>query len=316
MGTWGTGLWESDTAMDLRDDYKEALKYSTSDENALEIFLDEHKEMLADSDDGPIAWLILAQSMHKSGRLTDFVLEKARQAVSDDLENWKDSGEKEYNKRRKELDKFMTQLTSPQPEPKPVKRIPPFVCTWKRGDAFLWKDKGTVLFDRGTPDMKGFAKFGIVMIFDSAVEVWGKQYMKFYLKFSENTNVSFEDIPSLPYMFRQKWIETKDGDLHIEKKSWAKLIVSGEGYFAPSYSCALKIKGTDFTKKMKYLGNIPDIVFPEGEQESLYASPDFWRILEHFFPYFLEQTYGINDARYSDWAINKYPIVDHLEMRK
>ncbi len=293
MGSWGTGIFESDVAMDVRDDYCTALKYSADDEDALKIFIDEHKAELSDSDDGPVVWLALAKTMWSKGRLNDFVTEKAVQAAKDDLKNWEGYSDKDYNNRKKNLDKFISQLMSPQPEAKPLKRVPPFVCDWKHGDAFLWKDRGTIYFKYPDDDKCRYLQdYGIVIIFDKIIHGkdygYSKDYLKVFLKFSENNRVSFEDINKLPYMFSDKYVHFKE---------------NGKDYYRiekdKGYAFGMLIKGTDFSNKLKYLGNCADTEFPENTDDCICIYDDRWRILDAATKKFIPQHFGTIHTQYS-----------------
>lgn len=313
MGSWGTGIFEADIAMDVREDYNTALKYSANDDEALKIFIDEHKNELSDSDDGPIVWLALAKSMWKNGRLNDFVKEKAIQAAKDDLKNWEFYSEKDYRNRKKNLDKFISQLLSPQPEAKFIKRVPPFVCDWKHGDAFLWKDGGTIYFRYNGDDNCYFLQnYGIVLIFDKIIHGqdygYKKDYLRVFLKFSENNNVSFEDINKLPYMFSDKFIIFKeDGNFYYRREK-------GEGY-----AFGMLIKGTDFSDKLKYLGKCADKDFPENSDDCIYISDDRWRILDQATENFIPQRFGTVYGLYSyskDRHTNNEKFIKVSEIKK
>ncbi len=184
MGAWGTGIYESDFASDIKNDYDEALKYSKDDDDALQIFIEEHKSQIEDSDDGPLTWLVLAQLMWKNGRLTSEILEKATQAATDDLKNWEHTSPKDYEKRQKNLEKFITALNEEQPMPKPIKRIQPFICDWKRGDVFLWKSNGTFSYKEQKDDefirIKG--NHYLAIIFDKEIDYYGKKSVNFFFE--------------------------------------------------------------------------------------------------------------------------------------
>lgn len=313
MGSWGTGIFEADIAMDVREDYNNALKYSANDDEALEIFINEYKNELSDSDDGPVVWLALAKIMWKSGWLNDFVKEKAVQAVKDDLKNWEIYSEKDYRNRKKNLDKFIAQLMSPQPETKIIKRVPPFVCDWKHGDAFLLKDKGRIFF-RYSGDNKCYylQNYGIVIIFDKIIHGqdygYKKDYLKVFLKFSENNNVSFEDINDLPYMFSDKWVRYEENG-----ESYFRIEREGRGY-----AFGMLIKGTDFSKKLKYLGNCSDSDFPENSDDYIYISDDTWRIFDQATEKFITQYFGTVYAQYNDSRrnINNEVFIEVNEIKK
>lgn len=73
MGSWGVGLWDSDIALDIKNEYAICLRYSYDDDDALQRFMHRNEKILSDSDDGPIAIIILAKQMWQYGRLTEDV---------------------------------------------------------------------------------------------------------------------------------------------------------------------------------------------------------------------------------------------------
>lgn len=60
MGTWGTGIFEDDTASDVRGDFEELIENGCSGTKAREKLEKEYEFLMDDSDDAPIFWLALA----------------------------------------------------------------------------------------------------------------------------------------------------------------------------------------------------------------------------------------------------------------
>ena len=76
MGTWGAKLYQDDLALDIKEDYIEKLKSGKTNEEALNEILEMYEESIEDEEEGPIFWLVLADTMWKVGRLTKTVKEK------------------------------------------------------------------------------------------------------------------------------------------------------------------------------------------------------------------------------------------------
>ena len=81
MGTWGAKLYQDDLALDIKEDYIEKLKSGKTNEEALKEILEMYEESIKDEEEGPIFWLVLADTMWKVGRLTKEVKEKAIQEI-------------------------------------------------------------------------------------------------------------------------------------------------------------------------------------------------------------------------------------------
>ncbi|MFZ0392442.1 MAG: hypothetical protein WCF17_22065 [Terracidiphilus sp.] len=100
----------------------------------------EYKSSFSDPDEAPVAWLALAATQLKTGRLESEVLQKAIQVIdsgSDLLRG--QEGTKEYSKRKIALQKLRDEITSPQsPQRKTARRIP-CDCPWSVGELFAYR---------------------------------------------------------------------------------------------------------------------------------------------------------------------------------
>jgi hypothetical protein len=77
MGTWGTGLYQSDIASDVRDVYRSCKKLGFADEDLVSVVLDTVGLSSVDSEDYAPAYLALADLLSKDGMLPDDVQETA-----------------------------------------------------------------------------------------------------------------------------------------------------------------------------------------------------------------------------------------------
>ena len=129
MGAWSTSVTGNDTAADLKDEYTCAF-YRYPQEEALQKIEAYVRGMFDESD--PEEWCAyvysLSDFMWKKGILTDAVRARALQMIDSGfgLELWAESGEKVLRDRKKALEKFRTQITSPMGA---VKKIKPNVHT-------------------------------------------------------------------------------------------------------------------------------------------------------------------------------------------
>ena len=69
VGAWGTGIFDGDTAADVRDDWREALLDGLEPEAATARVLERHRDALRDADDEVVVWLALAAAQAQAGRL-------------------------------------------------------------------------------------------------------------------------------------------------------------------------------------------------------------------------------------------------------
>lgn len=133
MGTWGVGIFSSDTACDVRDMYHDFLAYGYEDDLAEKKVMDYWIPQIGDSEDEVVFWLALASIEHKYGRLSDKVKEKAEYFIKNDLTLW-DKAQKK--KRKAVLEKLEYTLSTPATR----RKVPPIkaqTIEWKKGDIVL-----------------------------------------------------------------------------------------------------------------------------------------------------------------------------------
>lgn len=93
MGTWGTGIFDDDVAVDVRGEYEEARETGLSPEAAARQVLETWGDQLDDMDDGPIVWIALAATQLEEGAILDDVRRNAIAAIDAgaDMPRWLDS---------------------------------------------------------------------------------------------------------------------------------------------------------------------------------------------------------------------------------
>lgn len=140
MGVWGTGIFEDDTACDIRDNYKDCLGDGITGPAATKWILNEFEDSLAEPSESGVVWLALAAVQWQYGRLDDETRERALHVIDfgSDLARW-DAGTKDFASRKIVLEKLRTQITSPQPLEKKVARRVPSECHLKRGDLIVYQ---------------------------------------------------------------------------------------------------------------------------------------------------------------------------------
>jgi hypothetical protein len=134
MGAWGTALFSDDTAVDVRDRFKELLGQGMAGPEATDRLLADFQQRIDDTADDPVFWLALAATQWKLGRLEDRIQRCALDVIDRklDLERW-EGDPKGLEKRRRVLTELREQLLSPQPAARKIR--PPFrdVCEWDTG---------------------------------------------------------------------------------------------------------------------------------------------------------------------------------------
>lgn len=121
MGAWGPGIFSDDTALDVRDTYRELLEDGFDPQEATGLLLEMLADFYNDSDDAPVSWLTLAATQWRYGCLADDIKNRALSIIDTGagLDQWEEAGRKALESRKKALAKLRDQLSSPQ---RPFKR--------------------------------------------------------------------------------------------------------------------------------------------------------------------------------------------------
>lgn len=144
MGTWGTGIFDSDTGEGVRDCWRDAVLDGLDAEAATALVQSELSGEFDDREDG-VAWLALALAQHETGRLQDSVRDRALAVIAAgaDLDQWLDEDPAGAGRRRRVLERLASKLRGPQPKPKRLRRKKQIVGVWfDVGDAVLVRGEG------------------------------------------------------------------------------------------------------------------------------------------------------------------------------
>lgn len=141
MGAWGTGVFQDDTAADIREEYRDHIGNGLSGPESTARILQGYASSLADAEGAGVVWLALAATQWQCGRLEPETLEKALRVIDSgsDLARWKAGSNGDYLKRRAVLEKLRAQITSPQPEPKKIRRRVLAECDWRVGELVSYR---------------------------------------------------------------------------------------------------------------------------------------------------------------------------------
>lgn len=136
MGAWGAGVFEDDTALDVRGSFEAALEEGSSVEEATQRVLREYASDLLDPDYGPIVWLALAGTQLEHGVLQPEVRDRALSVIDEGqgLDPWAEGGPSDDLLERKQaLQEFKVKLLEPAPKRRTRKKR----VKLKVGDCFV-----------------------------------------------------------------------------------------------------------------------------------------------------------------------------------
>jgi hypothetical protein len=136
MGSWGTGLYDGDTACDARDGWLEKLRLGTPADVATTELITEW----GGARDEPLFWLALADTQWKWGRLAPEVRERAEGVIAagGDLQLWSASPAAGRSARAKVFERLAAQLRKPPPAPRAI-RVRSDAKAWQRGQLWAYR---------------------------------------------------------------------------------------------------------------------------------------------------------------------------------
>ena len=123
MGTWGTGLYQSDVAADVRTIYRDCKKLGFSGSDLAAIVLETVGGASADSEDGKLAPLALADLLCKDGMLPKALQQTALRIIKSPELPARFEDHASRKKHRKMLDALGAKLSAATPDT--AKRKPP-----------------------------------------------------------------------------------------------------------------------------------------------------------------------------------------------
>jgi len=147
MASWGVNLYQDDVTDDVRHSYREKRKHGKTNAEAIEEMYAEYDSLISDTEDAPLFWFALADTLWEFGCLTKEIQEKAISGIPTDIQRWRQENSSLAAKRILVLEKLKEKLSSPQPEEKIVKPYRLYQCPWRIGDIFAYP-----LADEWEPD--------------------------------------------------------------------------------------------------------------------------------------------------------------------
>ena len=138
MGTWGTGLYQSDVAADVRTVYRDCKTLGFSGSDLAAIVLETVGGASADSEDGALAHLALADLLCKDRMLPKTLQQTALRIIKSEELPARFEDEASQKKHRKTLDALGARLSAATRDA--AKRKPPYIerCDFEIGDVLAY----------------------------------------------------------------------------------------------------------------------------------------------------------------------------------
>lgn len=143
MGTWGTGLSSNDTYADVYGEFFDQYNDGVEVHIITSRIIASHQGTIKDHDDSNNFWFALAKAQWECKQLDTSIYAKVKNIIDNesDLLVWRqlDSVEKEINKRKIALDKFLKELSTERPKAKARKKKIIRQPAFSKGDCIAFK---------------------------------------------------------------------------------------------------------------------------------------------------------------------------------
>jgi hypothetical protein len=133
VGTWGTGLYQDDDALDLRNRWRELLSVGYDARDVGRRLVAEH----GSDEEDTVFWLVLADLLWRAGLLSAELRRPAEVILGDgrDLQRWDDP--RHRRGREHVLAALARKLAAPMPPARPPRPTHP--CDWRAGELIVWR---------------------------------------------------------------------------------------------------------------------------------------------------------------------------------
>lgn len=293
MGIWGYGLYENDTSLDVKDEFEELFNNGRTVQDITDKLMEDHDEIMGDSDEEPLFWYALADTQWNKGVLLPDVKDKALYWI--DI----DSGELNCQmidmatkrKRKKVLDDLRTKLLSPQPPVKKTRKKRLYKCQWQLGDVFAYQLESDLAKERGL-----YGRYFLIQKVDEGTWYPGHIVPIVYVKITKDTNLpsNVAEYNQLEYV--QTWfsryedrfcpIDMSRPQEDIAEKSKINYQVDEYGYLPQYRIMLLNLSKKDIPSKLIYLGNFIGASCPQIEfvpHSNINIVSVFWKKFDETF---------------------------------
>lgn len=140
MGAWGAGLFDDDTAIEIRDAFRDLIAEGATPEAATATLERKWGTPQFDPDEEPVFWLALAATQVSTGRLLSNVRDRAIQVIDSgrDVERFFDEPQLR-SKRAAQLETLRGQLLGPQKKPTRIKLVERHENSWPVGAILTYR---------------------------------------------------------------------------------------------------------------------------------------------------------------------------------
>ncbi|MCX6147590.1 MAG: hypothetical protein NTW25_10135 [Candidatus Kapabacteria bacterium] len=143
MGTWGTGIKDSDTFADIYSEFFDLYNKGEQPDSISKKVIDGNWEILEIEDEKHNLWFALSLAQWETKSLDSKVLSKVEDIISSgaDLKSWLDLGasEQDIKKRKIALEKFLEKIKSEKPKAKQRKKIKLKTPIFATGSCLVFK---------------------------------------------------------------------------------------------------------------------------------------------------------------------------------
>lgn len=143
MGTFGTAISSNDTYADIYGHFFDLYNSGLEVREVSEKLIVDHQEIINDIDDCNNFWFALAKAQWECKQLDRTIFKKVKGIIESgvDLEVWRqlDASEKDIQKRKVVLDKFLTELQKDRPKAKVRKKKIIRQPAFEKGDCLTFK---------------------------------------------------------------------------------------------------------------------------------------------------------------------------------
>ncbi len=272
MGTWGTGLYQNDIGLDVRDYYQDQLHRGKTGAQITGELLNIYSDSIQDPDDAPQFWLALADTQWNLGRLQEDVRSHALQCLSDPHTalRWREESPKAYAKFLSVLQALREKLNTPQPPEKKISQYRLYHCPWAAGDVYAFPLKSPLADSLGLTG-------GFVLIEKVSQKIWhpGHTVPVVYLKLCRSPQLPTEEAEyrALPYL-QTGFVKYEDRFLPIDGRHPAedlaekarKTFITDEAGLLPVYRITLASTSKRvIPPDLRYLGKLQEPEAPVSE---------------------------------------------------
>lgn len=269
MGVWGPGLYQNDTAEDVKFDYRDLLRRGKDSAQITQELLESYKDALSDADDKLNFWFALADVQWDMGRLLPAVKDQALAFLESGsgLPGWEGFPKKQLEKRKAVLDRLLQKLNSPQPPKKKVSQYRLYQCPWKNGDVYALPLESTQAETLGLS--------GCYMLLEKVGEMEyhpGHRIPVMYVKITDGSDFpnSLESYNKLKYIkISSRWIDTsflRIPDITDQSISASMIRSIDENGFQTTYRISLiATSARSIPKNIVYIGNFTGAEHPSNE---------------------------------------------------